>query len=277
MYSRLPIAGNSRIQVGHWTVEIGVAERNMVLQFEICDLRKKTFPQLETRFIWGFSSNRTYGRDAVIGLPWVNLVNVKSSSDGRFAVAYNSGLPEGTVRLFDQTGSVLLERKFYWILDSSISPNGDFLAVSEVPKGGGGSVYLYDRKGGLVFKSRTRDGCYVAVTNQGQVFCAEQFKGGILSLDNTGQIIWMLEKQLDGITNTVALSISPSYLVVGTQMSVFLFSGAGKMLWSRSLMGKSATIGGGVIGADISSDGGVLVASSEDGRVHLLDRDGSIP
>ena len=277
MYSRLPIARNSQVQVGLWVVEITIGDRRMSMQFQILDPKsEKSFPPLELRFMWGFSSNRLYGRDVVIGLPWVNLLEVKSSGDGKVGISYTHGLPDGRLSLFDQTGNILWEKRFYWILDSAISTDGNFIAVSEVPSGGGGVVYLYDRQGNFIFKTQTEDGCYVAVTSQGLVFCAEQYKEGLLELDNTGRVLWTHPKQLDSITNAVAVSASPTYFVVATK-SIYLISIDGETLWKRSLGELSPRlIGGGVIGVDVSGDGQLITAGFEDGWMYLLDQAGKI-
>ncbi|ADT83037.1 hypothetical protein TERMP_00059 [Thermococcus barophilus MP] len=213
------------------------------------------------------------------------------SNDSRHvAVGFNAiciyiNNPEGgTYERCDGSASIYLlkDGELLWkkenigdfIVSLSLSSNYVAVAVQKAQKIGVGFIYLFDRKGNLIWRKETEWPQRIIITTKNNIILGTQ-DDYVYAFDKEGNLLW--KKRAGGILD---ISVDGNYIVAGSTntKTIYLLDRNGTILWRREvgLLGNAAISEKGEYVATIVFDNYNDYYNSKNGKVLIFNKAGKL-
>lgn len=209
--------------------------------------------------------------------------SISMSRNAEFIAAgtfYGSNNDGGAIYFLDKTGKLLWKRKMpKGVCCLSLSPEGNYLAVGggqwyyeapqgyEVLQGADNTVYLFSKKGSLLWKRGIKgDKRWGSITDisvsRGADYIAVATKEGYVYLFNReGKILW--KKKVGKNLEKIAISANGEHIVAGIKYTIYLLNSNSNVLWNRSISS--------IVSAVAISDDGKQIAIAAFPKIYVLD------
>jgi hypothetical protein len=199
------------------------------------------------------------------------VVSLAVSADGNYTVA---GTENGSVYLFDRTGSLLWTHSFSKDVECvAISGDGSRIVVGvHEYLSGKSDVYLLDSLRNVIWQKDLVEGswpCDVAVSPDAEYIATGDTKNVLYLYDVDGSLIWTFTA--GGWVNAVSVSLEGKYIAAGSwDNSLYFFDETGDLLWSHEFEYH-------VDAVSVSPEGEYVAAGSPTVRdMFLYDKNGSL-
>jgi len=153
----------------------------------------------------------------------------------------------------------------YTIRDVDTSSDGEYIIVGSFDY----HVYLYDKKGTLLWSYRTGDTVRdVAISFDGRYMAAGSYDEHVYFFNTNGDLLW--KRKMKAPVRDISISAGGEYLVVGSNdKQVYFFDWKGQLLWEYPTAGSVFTVA-------LSMRGEYVSVGSNDRKVYFFNRLGDL-